>query len=54
MPSKSKAQHGLMEAVAHDPKVAKRTGIPTRVGKEFEKADKGRKIKKLPQHKSKR
>ena len=40
MPSKSPAQHRLMEAVAHDPKFAKKVGIPTKVGKEFAKADK--------------
>jgi len=35
MPSKSPAQHRLMEAVAHSPKFAKKVGIPTSVGKEF-------------------
>jgi len=39
MPSKSPAQHRLMEAVAHSPKFAKKVGIPTSVGKEFAKAD---------------
>ena len=39
MPSKSPAQHRLMEAVAHNPKFAKKVGIPTLVGKEFAKAD---------------
>jgi len=39
MPSKSPAQHRLMEAVAHSPKFAKKVGIPTAVGKEFAKAD---------------
>lgn len=39
MPSKSKAQHNLMEAVAHDPKFARKSGIPQSVGKEFAKAD---------------
>lgn len=39
MPSKSPAQHRLMEAVAHNPKFAKKVGIPTSVGKEFAKAD---------------
>ena len=45
MPSKSKAQHNLMAMVAHDPAAAKRLGIPQSVGKEFTKADKGRKFK---------
>ena len=44
MPSKSKAQHNLMAMVAHDPKAAKRVGIPQSVGQEFMKADKGRKF----------
>lgn len=46
MPSKSRAQHNLMEAVAHDPKVAKKTGIPQSVGEEFAQADKGKKFTK--------
>jgi hypothetical protein len=45
MPSKSFAQHKLMEAVAHNPSFAKKTGIPQKVGKEFSKADKGKKFK---------
>tara|TARA_R110000868_G_C10643168_1_gene744312 strand:+ start:52 stop:357 length:306 start_codon:yes stop_codon:yes gene_type:complete len=40
MPSKSPAQHKLMQAVAHNPAFAKKTGIPTKVGKEFVRADK--------------
>jgi hypothetical protein len=45
MPSKSKAQHNLMEAVAHSPKFAKKVGISQKVGKEFAKADEGEKFK---------
>lgn len=45
MPSVSKKQHNLMALVANDPKAAKRLGIPTKVGKEFMKADKGRKFR---------
>ena len=44
MPSKSKAQHNLMAMVANDPKAAKRLGIPQSVGKDYVKADKGRKF----------
>jgi hypothetical protein len=44
MPSKSKAQHNLMEAVAHSKKFAKKVGIPQSVGKDFAEADKGRKF----------
>jgi len=40
MPSKSTAQHNLMAAVAHNPKFAKKVGIPAKVGKEFVRADK--------------
>lgn len=39
MPSKSPSQHRMMEAVAHNPAFAKKTGIPQKVGKEFSKAD---------------
>ena len=35
MPTKSKAQEKLMQAVAHSPKFAKQVGIPQKVGKEF-------------------
>ena len=44
MPSKSKAQHNLMAMVAHDPKAAKRVGIPQSVGRDYVEADKGRKF----------
>ena len=44
MPSKSKKQHNLMAMVAHDKKAAKRLGISQKVGKEFMKADKGKKF----------
>jgi hypothetical protein len=43
MPSKSAKQAKLMRAVAHNPKFAKKAGIPTKVGKEFVAADKARK-----------
>lgn len=39
MPSKSSSQHKLMKAVAHNPAFAKKTGIPSKVGKEFVKED---------------
>ena len=35
VPVKSKAQGRLMGMVAHDPKAAKRLGIPQSVGEEF-------------------
>ena len=44
MPSKSLAQHRLMEMVAHNPVAAKRVGIPQSVGQDFVQADKGKKF----------
>jgi len=35
MPTTSEKQHRLMEAVAHEPKIAEKTGIPQSVGKEM-------------------
>jgi hypothetical protein len=46
MPSRSQAQNRFMHAVAE----GRVKGVPKAVGKEFVKADKGRKIDKLPQH----
>ena len=45
MPSKSPAQHRLMEAVAHNPAFAKKVGISQKVGKDFSKADEDKKFK---------
>ena len=44
MPSTSKKQAKFMAAVAHSPEFAKKVGVPMSVGKEFNKADKGRKF----------
>lgn len=46
MPSKSAKQARTMAAAAHDPKFAKKVGIPQKVAKEFNKADKGTGIRK--------
>ena len=46
MPSKSKAQHNFMEAVAHNPAFAKKAGVPQSVGKDFSNADKGKTFKR--------
>jgi len=46
MPSKSKAQHNFMAAIAHSPSFAKKVGVPMSVGKDFNEADKGRKFSK--------
>lgn len=40
MPSKSKKQRRFMAAAAHNPKFAKKAGIPQGVAKEFNDADK--------------
>ena len=42
MPSKSKAQHNFMAAVANNPQFARRAGVPQSVGREYMKADRGR------------
>jgi len=34
-----------MAAAAHNPAFAKKVGVPTKVAKEFNKADKGRKFR---------
>lgn len=41
MPSKSPAQARFMAAAAHNPKFAKKAGVPPGVAKEFNAADKG-------------
>ena len=45
MPSKSKAQHNFMAAIANSPSFAKKAGVPMSVGKDFVTADKGKKFK---------
>lgn len=41
MPSKSPKQARTMAAAAHNPSFAKKVGIPQKVAKEFNRADKG-------------
>lgn len=41
MPAKSAKQERFMQAVAHNPKFAKKVGVPTSVGKEFTKSGGG-------------
>ena len=45
MPSKSSSQHSFMQAVAHNPAFAKKVGVSQKVGKEYAKADEGKKMK---------
>lgn len=42
MPSKSGKQARLMAAAAKDPKVAKKTGVPQSVARDFHAADKAK------------
>jgi ribosome assembly protein YihI (activator of Der GTPase) len=44
MPSETAKQARTMAAAAHDPKFAKRMGIPQTVAREFNQADKGKKL----------
>jgi hypothetical protein len=46
MPSTSDKQRRFMAAAAHDPAFAKRVGIPQSVAKDFNQADKGKKLAK--------
>ena len=56
MPSSSPAQARMMAAAAHDPKFAKRVGVPVSVAREFNQADKGKKLaeamKRMPEKKN--
>ena len=40
MPSKTPKQRRTMAAAAHNPKFAKKVGIPVKVAKDFNRADK--------------
>jgi len=55
MPSTSPAQARMMAAAAHDPKFAKRVGVPVSVARDFNQADKGKKLaeamKRMPNRK---
>jgi len=46
MPSHSDKQRRFMAAAAHNPKFAKKAGIPVKVAKEYNAADKGPKLAK--------
>jgi hypothetical protein len=45
VPSVSKKQERFMQAVANNPKFAKKAGVPQSVGKDFSNADKGKTFK---------
>jgi len=42
MPTKTPKQARTMAAAAHDPKFAKKVGIPQKVARDFNKADKAK------------
>lgn len=44
MPSETPKQARTMAAAAHNPKFAKKMGIPRKVAKDFNQADKGTKM----------
>jgi len=46
MPATSAKQKRFMDAAAHNPKFAKKAGIPTRVAKEYSQASKGQTFNK--------
>jgi len=46
MPSKTKKQARTMAAAAHNPEFARKMGIPQKVAKEFNQADKGKRQRK--------
>lgn len=53
MPAKSKAQFRLMEAAAHNPKIAKKVGIPASTAAEYTSSNVGKKAySKLPEAKA--
>lgn len=51
MPSKTPKQARTMAAAAHNPKFAKKMGIPAKVAKEFNQADTGGKMLRKPRKK---
>ena len=55
MPSTSPAQARMMAAAAHDPEIAKKAGVPVAVAREYNQADKGKRLaeamKRMPNHK---
>lgn len=44
MPSTSDKQRRMMAAASHDPEFAKKVGVPVKVAKEYNQADKGKKL----------
>ena len=50
MPSHSEKQRRFMAAAAHDPQFAKSAGIPQSVAREYNQADKGKKLGEMLKH----
>jgi hypothetical protein len=54
MPAVSKAQNRLMQAVAHNPKLAKSTGVKVSVAKDFVNSTTKKTMKGKPERKVKK
>jgi hypothetical protein len=52
MPSKSPLQARMMAAASHNPSFARKVGVPPKVAKEFNRADKGTGILRKKRKKS--
>jgi hypothetical protein len=52
MPAKSAKQEKFMQAVANNPKFAKKVGVPTSVGREFTKSGGGMPVKPMSESKA--
>lgn len=52
MPSRSQKQRRTMAAAAHDPRFAAKVGIPVKVAKEFNAADKAAGKRRLPERRA--
>ena len=44
MPSKSPAQARMMAAAAHDPEFARKVGVPQSVARDYNQADRGKRL----------
>jgi hypothetical protein len=54
MPSKSPAQARMMAAAAHDPEFARRVGVPQSVARDFNQADRGKRLAEAMRAQAKR
>jgi hypothetical protein len=54
MPSTTDRQRRFMAAAAHSPEIARKAGIPQSVAREFNQADKGKKLAAAMRHMGKK